>query len=70
MASDVERALEELTGDRIWAARARVLLAKLLMEKGQHAQGLEHAAAALCQFKASGMEFDEGAARQVMDRTT
>ncbi|MFT5585624.1 MAG: tetratricopeptide (TPR) repeat protein [Cognaticolwellia sp.] len=66
---DVECALEELTGDRIWAARARVLLAKLLLDKGQNAQGLEHAAAALCQFKASGLEFDEGQARKVLDRS-
>lgn len=68
MASDVERAVEELTGDRVWAARARVLLAQLLLEQGQAAEGMKHAAAALCQFKASGLEFDEGAARKVMDR--
>lgn len=68
MTSDVERAVEELTGDRVWAARARVLLAELLLQKGQAAQSMEHAAAALCQFKASGLEFDEGAARKVMDR--
>ena len=68
MTSDVERAVEELTGDRVWAARARVLLAELLLKEGRPAESLEHAAAALCQFKASGLEFDEGAARKVMDR--
>lgn len=68
VASDVERAVEELTGDRIWAARARLLLAELLLEKGPGAQSMAHAAAALCQFKASGLEYDEGAVRKLMDR--
>jgi tetratricopeptide (TPR) repeat protein len=66
VALDAERALEELTGDRVWAARARVVLAEMLIEKGRSAQGLRHATSALCQFKASGLEFDEGEAYRVL----
>lgn len=65
--ADVERAVEELTGDRVWAARAQVLLAELLVQQGEGARGLKLAVEALCQFKASGLEHDEGAARRAME---
>lgn len=64
---ELERALDELTGDRIWAARARIALAQALNEAGERGQAIEHATAALAAFTAAGLDRDEATARAFLE---
>ncbi len=63
--ADIERAVELLSGDRLWQSRALMLLAQRLAEDRPD-EAIRAAGTALCRFKAMGLDRDEAAARELL----
>ena len=62
---DLRRAVEDLTGDRVWHSRAMVVLAEALMSR-RPAEAIELVGRAMCRFQAMDLGEDEAACKRVL----
>jgi len=62
---DLRKAVEDLTGDRVWHSRAMVVLAEAVSPT-RVAEAIELSGRAMCRFQAMDLEEDEAAAKRVI----